>query len=366
MRLLVWTSGYRPQIGGVEVFLSELAPALRRRGHQVSVLADIGESGASEREEIDGVEVERLELSAAVYSGDPRRVMAATRAAAECLQRRAPDVVHVNFSDAAVLIYLRAAAGRKLPMALTFHVSPPPPLRQKQGALRKVTESADRVAACSRAVLDDALEMAPAQADRARVIPYGLTLPDSEPPPPEEGLVAAAGRLVAEKGFDVLIDALPALVEQVPDARLLLIGDGPERAALEQRARELGVADRVEFAGWVSPEAMYGALGRGSVVAVPSRWREAFGIVAIQASLQARPVVASRVGGLPEAVLDGETGVLVEREDPAALAAELAGLLLDPARADALGRRGRERALAEFSIERSAERYEALFEEIAA
>jgi glycogen(starch) synthase len=366
VRILVWTNSYRPDIGGVEVFLSELAPALRERGHEVAVITDRGHYGAPEREQIDGVSVERLGFNQALASAHPPEVIAVSRQAAESMRRFSPDVVHVNFSDATIFFYLRASAAESPPMALTFHVSPPP--ERRDGAVRRAMLAAGAVTACSQAILDDALEVVPEQADRAAAIPNGLAGPADEPEPPAPGppLVVAAGRLVEDKGFDTLIDAMPRLRERVPGARLILAGDGPERAALGARAHALGIADEVELPGWVSPDRIYGLLRQAHVVAIPSRWREPFCLVALQAAMEARPAVATRVGGLPEVVLDGETGLLVGPDDPVALGDALARLLGDSGLAQRLGRQARERALREFGIERCAERYEAMFEELAA
>ena len=369
MKLLIWSNSYRPQIGGVEVILSELAPALSERGHEVVVITDHGPAGAPEREVLDGVDVRRLPFMKALRSEQPAKVIAAARLGWEALRDVAPDAVHLNFSDATIFFYLRAAAAHPVPMALTFHLSPPPLLLQRRdGSVRKAMGIADHITACSRAVLDDALELAPELRDRASVVLNGLALPPQQPNPPPAGepTVFAAGGLVEEKGFDVLIDAMPALREAVPGTRLILAGEGLEQEALAARVRVAGLEDAVELTGWVAPEQIYTQMAAADVVAVPSRWREPFCLVALQAAIMGRAAVATRVGGLPEVVLDGETGVLVERDDPAALAQALAGLLRDRERAARLGRAARERAIAEFSIERCAERYEAVFEGLVA
>ena len=367
MRILIWSNSYRPQIGGVEVFLSQLAPALLERGHEVGVITDRGPAGTPEEEVLEGVRVERLPFNEALHSARPAEMIRVSRRAADALGEFAPDTVHLNFSDATIFFYLRAAAAHPAPMALTFHLSPPPVLLQRQdGALHRAMEAAGHITACSQAVLDDALELAPQLRERSSVVLNGLAPPPVEPAPlPEEPLVFAAGRLVEEKGFDVLIEAMPALREQVPGARLVLAGEGQEHVVLAARARAAGLEDAVELTGWVAPERIYPLMAGAAAVAIPSRWREPFCLVALQAAIMGRATVGTRVGGLPEVVLDGETGVLVEREDPAALARELAALLQDRGRAEELGRAARARALDEFSIARCAERYEAIFRGLA-
>jgi glycosyltransferase involved in cell wall biosynthesis len=365
VKILIWPNSYRPQIGGVEVFLAELAPALIERGHEVSVLTDL-RGPDPEHEIIDGAEVRRLPFTRALAAESPAELIRTSRQAAEAVREIAPDVVHLHFFDAGVFFYLRAAAAHPAPMALSFHLSPPPYLRERRdGALRKVMLAAGRITACSQPILDDALYVVPDVADRASVLPHGLAIPDLDAgAPPPDPVVFAAGRLVEEKGFDVLIDALPALREAVPGARVVIVGDGPERPVLAARARVAGVGDAVALPGWVAPQEMYGEIAAAPVTSVPSRWREPFCLVALQAAMMGRPAVASRVGGLPEVVIDGETGVLVDRDDPPALAEELAALLRDRGRTEQLGRAARSRAVRDFSIGRCAERYEALFEEL--
>jgi len=133
-------------------------------------------------------------------------------------------------------------------------------------------------------------------------------------------LVAGFGRLVPIKGFDLLVEALPRLRAAVPSARLLLVGDGPERAALERRATALGVADRLHVTGVVRD--VVTSLAAADVVAAPSR-NEGMGRALVEAMALGIPVVGAAVGGIPAVIVDGECGRLVPPEDPAALARAL-------------------------------------------
>jgi glycosyltransferase involved in cell wall biosynthesis len=170
-------------------------------------------------------------------------------------------------------------------------------------------------------------------------------------------VIGAVGRLSPEKGYDL---AIRALVD-VPDATLVLVGDGSERERLETIARELGIADRVEFAGWSEEPRRY--LPGFDAFVLPSR-QEGFPLVVVEAMLASVPVVASDVGSVGEAVLDGETGYLVPVEDPAVLADRLRRLLSDRELAQRLGRSGRERARAHFTAEAMARSFETLYREI--
>jgi glycosyltransferase involved in cell wall biosynthesis len=170
-------------------------------------------------------------------------------------------------------------------------------------------------------------------------------------------VIGAVGRLSPEKGYDLAIRAL----SDVPDATLVLVGDGSERERLETIAQELGLADRVEFAGWSEEPRRY--LPGFDAFVLPSR-QEGFPLAVVEAMLASVPVVASDVGSVGEAVLDGETGYLVPVEDPTALADRLRRLLSDRELAQRLGRSGRERARAHFTAEAMAHSFETLYREI--
>jgi glycosyltransferase involved in cell wall biosynthesis len=193
-----------------------------------------------------------------------------------------------------------------------------------------------------------------------RTIHHGVPdLPLGNAPRPAAGFVVGSiGRLDRQKGLDVLVDALPS----VPDAFALLVGDGPERCDLLDRAAAAGVEDRLEVTGWRDDARSF--LGALDAYVLPSRF-EGFPQAVVEAMLAERAVVASDVGSVSDAVVDGETGLLVPPDDAEALAAALRRLRDDEPLRAALGRRAREKALAEFSPSRMARAYEALYEEIA-
>jgi glycosyltransferase involved in cell wall biosynthesis len=154
--------------------------------------------------------------------------------------------------------------------------------------------------------------------------------------------VAYAGRLVPEKGVGVLLLAFRDVVKEIPDARLLILGGGPERKELEGRAADLGLEARVKFFGHLAPAEAEEVLASAWVQAVPSRWREPFGNVAAEAMMRGTAVVASASGGLAEFVQEGETGLLVPPGEAAPLARGLVRLLLDRGYAERMGQHGRE------------------------
>jgi glycosyltransferase involved in cell wall biosynthesis len=173
---------------------------------------------------------------------------------------------------------------------------------------------------------------------------------------PAVGLVAA--RLHEEKGHAVLWRALPEVLREVPGLVVLCAGEGPHRAAIEADAQRLGLARSVRFLGQRADVPVLMALS--SVVVLPSL-AESFGLAALEAMSLGRPVVASRAGGLPEVVADGETGLLADVGDASGLAAGLRALVADTARAAAMGEAGRRRA-ALFTGERMVRGYEAVYD----
>ena len=160
------------------------------------------------------------------------------------------------------------------------------------------------------------------------------------------------------------MEALVLLRQRIPSARLVIAGDGPAAPELREQVSRAGLRDAVEFVGWVPPENVPALLNTATVVLMPSRWQEAFGIVALQAMQMARPIVASDVGGLPEVVLDGRTGFIVPKDDPAALASASFRLLDCPELAENMGTEARTRALETFGFARHVDGYEALYSKI--
>lgn len=169
------------------------------------------------------------------------------------------------------------------------------------------------------------------------VIWNGVPPRPARPPLVGPPTVAFAGRLTREKGVAVLLRAFAATRRALPDARLLVVGDGPEREGLERLARELGVESGVVCTGHLSREAMERRLEAAWVQAVPSILEEPFGLVAAEAMMRGTAVVASGHGGLSEIVRHDETGLLVTPNDPSALAAALSALLANRERCETMG-----------------------------
>ncbi len=183
------------------------------------------------------------------------------------------------------------------------------------------------------------------------VIWDGVSVRAARPPLTGPPLAAFVGRLVPEKGVDVLLRAFVSVHEAVPEARLLIVGEGPARGALEVLAGALGLADLVTWTGHLPPVEMERCLDAAWVQVVPSRWAEPFGLVAIEAMMRGTAVVVTPAGGLGEIVVEGETGFHVPPDDVVALSGVMVRLLRGRDAAEQLGQAGRARALQHFTKE---------------
>jgi glycosyltransferase involved in cell wall biosynthesis len=194
--------------------------------------------------------------------------------------------------------------------------------------------------------------------DQVFLNPYGVDLELFQPGKTEEGLVVAVGRFIDKKAPELTVLAFSKVLERVPEARLAMIGDGPLRPAVERVISGLGVEDRVRLLGAQDHAHVVDLMRRAAVfmqhsVVAPSGDREGTPVAILEAGAAAVPVVATRHEGIAEAVIDGETGLLVEEGDVNGMAAAVADLLADPERARQLGRAARSRIEEKYSMQAS-------------
>jgi glycogen(starch) synthase len=363
MRVLFWTDWFLPSIGGVEVFSARLLPALARRGHEITVVAGHHRAGLPDVTVVEGVTVRRYWFHQLLAANDLHGVAETVARIGRLKQELLPEVFHLNTLGPSVLFHLQSVARWPAPVLLTLHS----PLMREAGGPNtlygRALRSARWLNCNSHALRDDVCRHVPEMELRSSVTYYGMEPPALEPGPRprEDPVVLGFGRLVADKGFDLAVRAFGTVRARFPRARLVLAGEGEARSGLERLAAACGVAGAVDFVGPQSPEQIPGLINRASVVVVPSRWDEPFGLVALEAALMARPVVAARAGGLVEVVENGVTGVLVEKEDAGALAEAVTELLADPVAADRMGAIARARAIERFGWDRCVDEYEQLY-----
>lgn len=374
MNIAIFASAFFPHFGGVEEVCRNLALEYTRRGHETIVLTARHPDSLPSCETVQGTEVRRFAWK--MPNSSPSGMLRFARsypadlaAAVRLLRQRKIDLIHVHCLSANGFYALGAARLTGLPLVVTTHgerTMDAGKLYQKSATanwtFKRLMAQAAYVTACSEQTLDDARQFVGSPLTGKSCPVYsGYSQEEFEAGPTSyphpRPYLLGIGRVVPQKGFDVLIDAYARLSARRTDAPdLLIAGDGPERESLQKRASDLGLTDRVHLIGFADrPTAV--SLFRGcEMFVLPSR-HEPQGIVNLEAMACAKPVIASRVGGVPEIVLDGVTGLLVPSEDASALALALESLLADPDRARALGEAGQARATAEFTWPRIADQY---------
>ena len=353
-------SNHGAVVGGGELSLMDLLRGLDRdRWGPVLVVPEDGEVAARGRDLDLPVHVIALPSLRRPGPGSFKTVHALVRLA------RATDAALIHANGSRAMAYA-GVAGRLAARPTLWHVR----IADRDGVVdRALSAMATAVIATSRAVARR-FPWAPA---KVRVIPNGIDLNRFTPRPGSGALRAALGvpasapvalsigRHVAEKGYRHLVAAAGLVAQTKPAAHWVLVGDGELRSELEAQARRLGLESCVHFAGWRDDVA--DVLALADVFVLPSE-SEGFGRVLVEAMAMGRAVVATAVGGIPDIVLAGETGLLVEPAHPAALAGAVSALLADPARAVRLGAAGRARAESTFSLGAHVDAVERLYEEV--
>jgi glycosyltransferase involved in cell wall biosynthesis len=335
-------------IGGSERHLLTLLPALAERGIE-PIFVGLDDPAWSATDFYGALQVPAVRI-VSPRDFDPLLLVRLARTL------RA-DVVHTHLVHADVYGGL-AARLRGTHLVSTKHNDDPFRVGPFRFVERGLSRLADRVITITDALHRFTVERVGVPADKVETIHYGLDgIPEAwgvNPPddvPQEVRVLLAIARLTDQKGIDV---AIRALADLPGDTVLVVLGDGPERAALQRLAQELGLERRVFLLGRVPDVGAW--LGRASVLVHPARW-EGFGLAVLEAMLAGLPVVATKVSALPELVVDGETGLLVPPGDPVAIARGIEQALAQPE----LGPAGLLRARAEFSVARMSDRTKALY-----
>jgi glycogen(starch) synthase len=365
VRILFWSETFWPRVGGVENLAASLLPALRTRGHEFAVIT-WEHTKNPDKIDYDGTPVYRFPFFSGGGEGGLGPVMDHLHRVSQLKREFAPDLVHVNSYGRSVLFHLTANA-HPTPMLVTLHQQLPDELVGRDTLVRKILHAADWVTACSESVLAHARRLMPEIVPCSSVIYNGIAGPTFAPRPIpfDPPRLLCLGRLVAEKGFDLALSAFAIVLARFPGARLVIAGDGSERERLQQQMIALGLGDSVEFIGQVAPETVAHLIDQSTLVVIPSRL-EGFSLVALEAAWMGRPVVAARIGGLPEVVVHEHTGLLVESGNGEALAEAIAFLIEDPERARRMGQAARSRAEEVFSWQHHVNAYDALYRKLTA
>ena len=362
-RALFWTDSFAPHVGGVEVLAERYLCGLKKRGWEF-VIATRGEGAALVVEDrYQEMPVHRLNIRAAMTSGDPRQLLQLRRAVTNLAMEFQPHLVHIYHAGMGAMLF---DGLRDVPLLLTLHAHLPREHLRPRTAWATLLESVDFIACCSQSVAWDLKAKIPAVKERCYAIPNALEIPQIAPFPIsfEPPKILALGRLVENKGFDIAVEVLARLCDQFPALRLTVAGNGPALPALIRQAEQSQVRERIDFPGWIAPAEIPTLINHHVLVLMPTRHREAFGLAALQAAQMARPVVAADTGGLPEVVKNEVTGLLVQPGDANAFVAATQRLLSQPEQAVAMGEAARVRAMTGFSWQAHLDAYEKLMQRL--
>jgi glycosyltransferase involved in cell wall biosynthesis len=363
----------RLNMGGPALHVAYLTDGLKRRGYDTTLVAGSlarGEDSMAFVADARDVPVIRIDELGREIS--PLRDLVATFRLAQLIRRERPQILHTHTAKAGTVGRVAAllAGSRRPPIVVhTFHGHV---LRGYFGPLRSLffrllerwlASRTTALIAVSPQVRDDLVSLGIAPRERFAVIRLGIEL-DERIAPGQDGraesrrylgilgdrfAVGWIGRMTAVKRTDDVLLAFKSLRESGVEATLCMVGDGPDRAGLEQRAHELGIVRDTLFLGYQEDVAPFYAAFDALVL--PSS-NEGTPVSVIEALGAGRPVVATRVGGVPDVVRDGEDGFLVEQGATDELAERLGQLARDPALRERMGKQGRERVLPRYAVER--------------
>jgi glycogen(starch) synthase len=366
MRILFWSELFWPYLGGAELFGAQLISYLQSRGHEFMVMTSKHASDLPDEDHYKGVPIHRFPFREALGGAGIKMF---PRIASEVLKAKTrfnPDAVFINGISPSTFFHL--VTNGVQPSPVIVRVNQEVLCGEKRGDATitgKVLSAADWVACVSTPLLAQVHRLVPEISRRSSVIRNGLEYPEVTPKPLpfETPMLLCLGRLVRQKGFDLALAAFASICDRFPKVRLVVAGEGPERASLQREIVALGLANRVEFTGWVAPGDIFNLINTATVMLMPSRL-EGLPSVGLQAGIMARPIIATRIGGLPEVVVDRKTGLLVAPEDSAELSKAIVYLLEHPEVAVRMGEAGRQRVMNLFSWETCVIEYERLCQQL--
>lgn len=367
MRVVVVSDFFRPFVGGIEVLADQLLPALIARGHDIQVLTSHGPVELPDEESFDGLLVRRFPVRAVLEEKKAEGILLLRQQLGRLLREIDPDVIHLNGVASIQFLLLPFLSAGRSAVLLQLHQGLFAWGETPDSLLVRLLCRANWVISVAAAALAQARKLVPEIEAHSSVLRNAVRPPDRTPSPlpfaPPRLL--CLGRLNRQKGFDLALRAVAALAGRFPDVQVVIAGDGDERAPLEALAQSLGIADRCDWRGWVSPGDVAGTIDEATIVVLSSRY-EGLPLVALETAWMARPAVATRVGGMAEVVRDGETGVLVEPENVDDLAAGIARLLERPEEARRMGMAARARVERDFGWDDCVAAYDALYRRLGA
>jgi len=362
IRVLYLIDNLNLRVGGAQAALVGLLRHLDRRRVTPFVCGLRG--GQFDREAMRALRIPVTSLK-----GDWLSVAAGAFSVARLIRRNRIDIVDTRLDGARVIGYVASRLLARGPKLVCHERTPITRDSRTLWVRAPLARRADMIVGVAESVTRSAMQVYGLPKERFATVHNGLELESMDVATPahlrqelglpgECSLVGFGGRLVEAKGLTYLLQAIPTVLHEYPATHFVIAGDGPLRPQLRRQAAEAGIARQITFLGL--RDDMYSILKTLDVYVQPSLW-EGMPMVVIEAMGASLPVVATRVDGIPEVVVDGKTGLLVSERDPMALAGAMHYLLSNPDAAREMGRAGRERIEKHFTWRSVAERLEAVY-----
>ena len=378
---------YPPAPGGAETHVYSISKELRRRGHELKVFtSDLYKEIPFVRlehygSEHEGIPVKRFKTYSLGgelhYVFFPALIPSLLKEECDIMHAHSYGYFHVNLSA-----FIKGL--RKIPFVLTPHFHPEWSMwgGEKRRRIRRiydrviakhVLDSADAIIGVSRHEIE-LLKTIEFDESKVRIIPNGIEFSRFDPIPDaspfrekfniDGQMILFTGRLATNKGLQILVKAMPDVLKEFPDTTFVLVGeDQGMKNRLKRIAEDLGVEKKLVFAGHITDENLFlSAYSACDVFVLPSEY-EAFGIVLLEAMACQKPCIGTDVGGIPEVIVDGKSGIIVDYGDVHALANAITELLSDARKRDAFGRFGRERVKEKFTWAKVVEQIEDVYNE---
>lgn len=374
MKICMLSADFLPNIGGITAHVYELSKALVKQGNDVYVITLTYRLREKNYQKIDGIKVHRIYYPRLKFIGFFAYLFLAWLKLKWLILKEGIDVIHSHtlIPDALIARFIR-----NIPKVATKHSSGFLEAVEKgehKRLYRWLLGQADCVIGPSQELVDAVVKLSIGR-NKTSFIPNGVDIDVFHPQVngnevkerygivSDEKLILCPRRLVPKNGVEYFIRAIPIVIKQVSQVKCLIVGPGSERARLGEEVVALGIADRVIFADRVPNSEMPKYYAASDIAVLPSLI-EATSIAGLEAMATGKPLVGTNIGGIPQIIADGETGILVPPRDPEKLAYAIISLLNDNGKRVTMGLNARKRAETEFRWQIIAEKIQNVYDEV--